>query len=149
MQNVNVAEVKLTYQTKVKASDRQSIRCSRDAYEILREIYPAHEMELRERFVVLLLNRANKVLGWHLLSVGGVSGAVVDPRLVFQAANLANASAIILSHNHPSGNTDPSKADIDLTRKIKRGADLLNITVADHIIVTADGYLSFANEGLL
>lgn len=95
---------------------------------------------------MLLLNRANKVLGICVISTGNVSGTVADPKLIFTAALKANACGIILAHNHPSGNTKPSKADELLTAKIKTGAQYLDINVMDHIIVTNEGYYSFANQ---
>lgn len=97
----------------------------------------------------MFLNRANKVLGILEASSGGISGTVADPRLVFVAALKANASNIIISHNHPSGNLNPSKADEELTQKIKQAGQLLDIKLFDHIIVTSEGYYSFADEGLM
>jgi DNA repair protein RadC len=97
----------------------------------------------------LLLNRGNKVLGWANISNGGITGTVADPLLIFQTALLTNATSIILSHNHPSGNRTPSSADIDLTRKVKSAGQILEIMVLDHVIVTTDGYYSFADEGII
>ena len=102
-----------------------------------------------EQFKVLLLNRANKVLGIFEVSSGGSTGTVADPKLIFAAAIKANACGIILAHNHPSGNLQPSQADIDLTKRMKEGGRLLEIQVLDHIIVTTEGYYSFADEGIL
>ncbi|MBL7870526.1 MAG: JAB domain-containing protein, partial [Cyclobacteriaceae bacterium] len=98
---------------------------------------------------VMLTNRANKVLGIFEVSTGGISGTVADPKLIFAAAIKAAASGIILSHNHPSGNLQPSQADIDLTRKIKEAGRFLEIQLLDHIIITTEGYYSFADEGLI
>ena len=98
---------------------------------------------------MLLLNRANKVLGIVEISKGGTAGTVVDPKIVFAAAIKTNCSAIILAHNHPSGNLRPSDQDIRLTRKLKECGNLLEINVWDHLIITREGYLSFADEGLL
>jgi DNA repair protein RadC len=97
----------------------------------------------------MFTNRANKVLGIFELSTGGVSGTVADPKLIFAAALKVAASGLILSHNHPSGNLQPSQADIDLTRKIKEAGKLLEIQLLDHIILTTEGYYSFADEGLI
>jgi DNA repair protein RadC len=104
---------------------------------------------LREEFYILLLNRANRIYGYYLLSQGGTSGTVVDPKLIFSIALKCNAHGIILAHNHPSGNTKPSEADIQITKKVKEGGKLLEIDVLDHIILTSDSYLSFADEGLM
>jgi DNA repair protein RadC len=106
-------------------------------------------MDHIEEFMVLCLNRANKVLGWARVSSGGLAGTVADPKLIFQIALKSNASSIILGHNHPSGNPKPSEADISLTNKMKRIGDLLTLAVLDHLILTSEGYHSFANEGLL
>jgi DNA repair protein RadC len=107
------------------------------------------DLEYRESFAILLLNRANRVLGIANISSGGLSGTVADPKVIFQQALKANASSIILLHNHPSGNTQPSEADITLTRKMKECGKFLDLPVLDHLIVTTDGYYSFAYEGLI
>ncbi len=125
------------------------ITCSVDIYGLLEQNWDKGKLEFVEQFKVLLLNRANKVLGLYELSTGGVAGTVADPKLIFVAALKACASAIILCHNHPSGNLQPSAADIQLTKKIKEGGSLLDIAVLDHIILTSEGYYSFADEGLL
>jgi DNA repair protein RadC len=97
----------------------------------------------------MLLNRANKVLGILEVSTGGVSGTVADPKVIFAAALKGNASGIIVAHNHPSGNLAASRADVDLTRKLKEAGKFLEIQVLDHVIVTTEKYFSFADEGLM
>lgn len=144
-----VAEIQLTYKSNVKPSLRPKITSSKDAHAVFIETWNDTKIELLEQFKVLFTNRANKVLGILELSTGGVSGTVADPKLIFAAAIKAAASGIILSHNHPSGNLQPSQADIDLTRKIKEGGKLLEIQLLDHIIITTEGYFSFADEGLI
>src|SRR5690606_2469011 len=144
-----VAEIQLSYKSKVKPSQRPKITSSKDAYDILLENWNEDKLEFVEQFKILLLNRASKVLGIYEASTGGVSGTVADPKLIFAAAIKANASAIILSHCHPSGNLKPSDADIKLTKKLKEGGQYLEISVLDHIIVTSEGYYSFADEGLM
>lgn len=144
-----VAEIQLTYKTKVKPSQRPMITSSKEAYAILLESWDEDKLEFVEQFKVLLLNRANKVLGIYEVSTGGVSGTVADPKLIFAAAIKANASAIILSHSHPSGQLKPSDADLKLTKNLKDGGQYLEISVLDHIIVTSEGYYSFADEGVL
>ncbi|MDV3572716.1 DNA repair protein [Elizabethkingia anophelis] len=145
----NISEVQLIYRNIVKASLRPSISCSKDAYEIIIKNWDHDSIEFVEQFKILLMNNANKVLGIYLVSTGGVNATLVDPKLIYSAALKANASAIILSHNHPSGNLKPSTQDIQLTEKIKNGGKLLEIQVLDHLIVTSEGYLSFQDEGLL
>lgn len=144
-----VAEIQLTYKTKVKPSQRPKITSSKEAYGILLDNWDEGKLEFVEQFKILLLNRANRVLGIYEVSTGGVSGTVADPKLVFAAAINANASAMILAHNHPSGQLKPSQADIQLTKKLTEGGRLLEIPVLDHIIVTSEGYYSFADEGVL
>jgi DNA repair protein RadC len=144
-----VAEVQLTYRTKVKPSERPKISCSKDIHEILKQIWNENTVEMREEFKVLLLNRANKLLGIYTVSKGGVSGTVADPKLIFVAALKGLASGLIIAHNHPSGNLKPSQSDIDLTKKLKEGGRLLEIPILDHIIYTVEGYYSFADEGMI
>lgn len=145
----NCAEVELIYKTRVKPSDRPKVSTSHDAYAMLLNSWNSETLELHEEFKVLFLNRANKVLGLFILSKGGVSGTVADPKLIFSAALKANASGIILAHNHPSGNLQPSQSDIDLTRKCKEAGRVLEIQVLDHIILTTEKYYSMADEGIL
>ena len=122
------------------------ITCSRDAFDLLS---PLMSDQIREQFYLLLLNNANKVISEQVLSEGGITGTVVDARLLFKQALLHNATSIVLAHNHPSGNLKPSQADIDLTRKIKDAGKLLEIKLLDHLIVCDGGYYSFADEGML
>ena len=103
-----------------------------------------------EEFWIILLNRANKVISKEQISTGGVSGTVVDAKIVFRKAlETALASSIILCHNHPSGNTQPSQADFDLTKKLKEAGATLDVLVLDHLIIAESGYYSFADEGKL
>ncbi len=101
-----------------------------------------------EEFWVLFLNRSNIVMKKERISIGGISGTVVDARIIFKKAMDLLASSIILIHNHPSGNLNPSKADITITKKLKEGGKLLDISVLDHLIVTDGGFYSFADEGI-
>lgn len=102
-----------------------------------------------EEFMALYMNRANKVLGWSLISSGGLSGTVADPRVIYQIALKANASSIIVAHNHPSGNTKPSESDRRLTKKLRNAGDFLDINLLDHLILTDEKYFSFAEEGII
>jgi DNA repair protein RadC len=123
------------------------IESSQDAYH---QLYRHFEDLTHEEFWILKLNRANRVIGREMISKGGVSGTTVDAKIVFHAALDNNkCSAIILSHNHPSGNLKPSQADLDLTQKLKNAGKLIDISVFDHLIISNMGYLSFADEGLL
>jgi DNA repair protein RadC len=107
-----VAEIQLSYKSKVKASFRPNITCSQETCKILKQHWDENTLELREEFKLLILNRANKVLGIVNISSGGIPGTVADPKTIFSSALKANGTSIILSHNHPSGNLKPSQADI-------------------------------------
>jgi len=144
-----VSEITLHYQSKVKASLRPKITNAEEAYRILHLYWDKNKLELLEEFKVMLLNRANKVLGIVNISSGGISGTVADPKLIFATALKTGCSAIILAHNHPSGNLKPSEADIKLTRKLKEAGKFLDLPVLDHIIITAEAFYSFADEGVL
>ncbi|TDH17784.1 DNA repair protein [Segetibacter sp. 3557_3] len=145
----NVAEVELVYKSKVKASKRPQISSAKDAYNILLIGWDENKIELVEQFKVLFLNRANKVLGMFNVSSGGITGTVADPRIIMVAALKSNCCSLVLAHNHPSGSLKPSRQDEELTQKIKSAGQYLDIKVLDHLIITSDGYLSFAEEGLL
>lgn len=144
-----VAEIQLTYKTKVKPSQRPKITSSKEAYEILLENWDEDKVQFVEQFKIVLMNCCNRVLGIYEVSTGGVSVTVVDPKLVFAAAIKAAASSMILAHNHPSGQLKPSQADIKLTKKLTEGGKLLELPILDHIIVTGEEYFSFSDEGLL
>lgn len=144
-----VAEISLIYKTKTKASERPKITCSTDGYKVFMTSWDENKIELVEEFKILLLNRANRVLGIYEMSIGGISGTVADPRLAFTAALKANAVSIMLCHNHPSGNMKPSASDEQLTQKFKGAGQFLDIKVIDHLIISKDEYFSFADEGLL
>ncbi|MEO7532140.1 MAG: DNA repair protein RadC [Sediminibacterium sp.] len=107
------------------------------------------EYRQKEVFAVVFLNRGNKVTHIEIISEGGITGTIADPRIILKKALEHNATALILCHNHPSGNTRPSKADEAVTQKIKQAASLLDIQIMDHVIVSNEGYFSFADEGLL
>ena len=129
-----------------KTAELLQISSSRDAHRI----FAPHLIDIQhEEFWYLLLNRANKVTQKEQLSKGGVAGTVVDPKLIFKKALEAQASGIILAHNHPSGNLKPSTQDINLTQQLRSAAKLLDMTILDHLIIAEDSYFSFADEGML
>lgn len=125
---------------------RPKVMSSKDTAAYLREHLKDHAHEV---FAVLFLNQANKVKGLKIISRGGITGTVADPRVILKHALDEGATKIVLSHNHPSGNLHPSRADQELTFKIKQAASYFDIHVMDHIIVSDEGYYSFADEGLL
>lgn len=125
---------------------RKKISSSQDVYEYMQ----SDLLDLSyEEFWIILLNRANNILKKVKISAGGVSGTVADPKVIFKKALEETASALILVHNHPSGNLMASNADKVLTSKIVEGAKFLDIQILDHIIFTNDGYYSFADDGLI
>mgnify|MGYP000756051610 FL=1 len=142
-----VGEVELTYKSTSKS--RNKIYSSEDAYEVLLSTYREGTICYKEYFKVLFLNQSNQVLGYTLISEGGITDTTVDVRVILQAALLTNSVAIILAHNHPSGNTKPSRQDMEITKQVKEAARLMRITVLDHLILTDAGYYSFADEGEL
>jgi DNA repair protein RadC len=136
------------YKDNVKASERAVIKSSRDAANIMAVAFE-NCMEHHEEVYVLYLNRANRVLGISNVAKGGINGTVVDVRIILQTALKTSASAIMLSHNHPSGTTNASHKDIALTKVIQKGCEAVGIRLLDHLIVTEESYASFADEGLL
>lgn len=126
--------------------DKPKICSSTDAVSILQ---PRLSDLSHEEFHVLLLNRSHKVMGHKTISIGGQSGTVVDPKIIFRTALEQKAAAVILSHNHPSGNLNPSESDIQLTKKLREGGRYLDIPVLDHIIIAGSSFYSFADEGML
>lgn len=145
---LTISEITVQYQP--KKADRPKITSSYDAMKIARNFFPPETIELQERFVAMYLNRANKVIGVYLVSVGGITGTLADIRLILSVALKAAATNIILIHNHPSGNLIPSRADLDLTQKIKEAASYMDVIVTDHLILSPDeAYYSFADEGVL
>lgn len=122
------------------------VTCSSD---IARFLQVKLQDQRREVFAVLFLNRSNKINHFEIVSEGGITGTVADPRVILRRALEEDAVSIILCHNHPSGSLKPSRADEQLTGKIRDAARLMDIQVLDHIIVSDSGYYSFADEGLL
>lgn len=147
----NVSEIDIVYKKKVscKVSERPQMTSSREGYEILLHYWDKDKIELLEEFKVLFLSTANRVLQILSLSQGGITGTVADPRLILAGSLKVAACSIVLAHNHPSGSLKPSRADEELTQKIKCAAAYHDIKVLDHIIVSNDSYYSFADEGLL
>ena len=144
-----VAEIKLVYQNKVSAKDRPQVSSSLDAYQIFLANW-TDQLGFIEEFYILLLDRSNRVMGHYKVSQGSMAGTIVDPKVVFAAALKARTSAIILAHNHPSGNLYPSQADKALTQKLSKAGKLLDLPILDHLILSPEGgYYSFSDEGLI
>ena len=126
--------------------DKPVVQSSKDIAQYLKAVLKDFSYEV---FAVLFLNRANKINHFEIISRGGITGTVADPRIILKKALEEDATSIILSHNHPSGSLKPSKADEELTQKIKEAARYFDIRIIDHIIVSEEGYYSFADEGIL
>lgn len=126
-----------------EAIQKPRLTCSKDAYELLKPdlLYLPHE-----EFWIIYMNQSSFVLKKQKIGQGGITGTIADPRIAFKTAIEHSASAIVLAHNHPSGNTNPSKADMELTSKFKECGKILDIHVSDHIIFTDNGYYSFADD---
>lgn len=146
---LQVSEISVSYRPKFRASQRPKITSSREAFDILMDKWDLDRIELQEQFKIVLLSRANRVMGIYEVSSGGISGTLADPKLIFGTALKCCACGIILVHNHPSGNLVPSQEDIALTRKLKSAADLLDIQLHDHLIICSDGYYSFADDRMI
>ena len=129
-----------------KVQDKIRITCSKDAFDI---VAPLLQDQKHEEFWVIYLNRANMVVATRNISKGGIAGTVADSRIIFKQGIEILASAVILCHNHPSGNLKASDSDIQLTKKLKEAGTFLEIPVLDHLIVGESGYLSFADEGMI
>lgn len=129
-----------------EAETKPRVITSRDVFDVLK----SHLLDIQhEEFWVLLLNRSNRLIKKHLISQGGVTGTVADPKIIFKLALEELATSIILAHNHPSGNLNASQSDIDMTKKLKDAGKLMDIQVLDHVIVAGQKYFSFADEGML
>jgi DNA repair protein RadC len=126
--------------------DKPVVQSSKDIAQYLKAILKDFTYEV---FAVLFLNRANKINHFEIISRGGITGTVADPRIILKKALDEDATSIVLSHNHPSGSLKPSRADEELTQKIKEAAKYFDIKVIDHIIVSEEGYYSFADDGIL
>jgi len=149
MSQPKVEEVSLVFNSKVRANDRILIRSPEDAYRVLRRTWNEGELGVIEEFKIMLLDRGGRLMSLASVSKGGMTGTVVDPRVVFTIALKRRAHRMILAHNHPSGTLRPSEEDLRLTRRLQKIGKLMCIDVDDHIIVTKEGYVSISNEGLM
>jgi DNA repair protein RadC len=147
--NLNIPEIKITlsFDKKIKKSELKIIHTSVDAYRIFKQIFNSDTFDWVEECIILCLNRANKLVGFYKISSGGTTGTVVDPKVIFTVALNCAASGIILAHNHPSGNLNPSEQDKAITKKLKDAGKLLDINLLDHMILTDESFYSFADEG--
>jgi len=140
--NINLFSIKKN-ETEFK---KTKIRSATDAYDVIKQFYN-DDIDVFESSFILLLDTAANTIGYAKISQGGIVGTVIDPRLVAKYAIDSLASGVILAHNHPSGRIFPSKADLEITRKISDGLKLLDILLLDHLIITRDSFYSFSDEG--
>ncbi len=147
MTTETLSEIHVSYKPGLISS--KIITNSQDAFEILNMLFSPDTISLQEQFVVLYLNRANRVIGSYQLSKGGITGTIADVRLILSVALKTLATGLILAHNHPSGNLKPSEADKQITNKIRQASKLLDIELIDHIILSVEGYYSFMDEGII
>jgi hypothetical protein len=146
---VDIPELQVTYRRESGNYLSDTISNSEQIAGFIRGLYNSGEIELQEQFMVLYLNQANRVIGYYKHSKGSINATVADTRIILGTALKCAAVAMIVAHNHPSGNLRPSRADEELTKRLKEGAALMDIRLLDHLIITREGYLSFADEGLL
>lgn len=145
-----VNEIQIRYKERIKSPFWKKVNSSRDAADLLYHHWNKNDIHVYETAKILLLNNANKVKGMYQLSNGGLTGTLIDIRLIFAVVLKSLSTAIVVAHNHPSGTLKPSKGDRDVTQKIKNAAQLLDITFLDHLIITPNGeYYSFADNGML
>lgn len=144
-----LAELKVAYRSRTKAEKRQPIRGPEDVERYLRAVWNKDTLELVEDFVVVCLNGSHQAIGWVKVSTGGLTRTQVDPRVVFAIALQTASTAIIVAHNHPSGNLEPSRDDQEVTRRLKEAGTMLGIKVLDHVILTRESSFSFADSGML
>jgi DNA repair protein RadC len=144
---MEVAEIKVSYSN--TNLERIKITSSQALYSLVLKQWNLDLIEFQEEVKIVLLNRASIVLGMHELSKGGISGAVVDIRIILGIALKCNATSIVLVHNHPSGNLEPSEPDKSITQRLKEASKLLDLNLLDHLIITKEGYYSFSDNGIL
>jgi DNA repair protein RadC len=137
---------RLVRETHFSFADRKQVSAPADVAAFLRRYFADKD---REEFLSVFLDTANTVIGLAQISVGGLSTSIVEPRSVFRAAILANAAAVILSHQHPSGNLEPSSEDIQITRQLAEAGAIMGVPVHDHLIIAEHGYTSLAERGVI
>ena len=147
--DIEVSEITVAYHPKRKISEQPTIVSSSSAYECFMKVLDKDLLQFQEQALAIFLNAGNKLLGIHHLSRGGITGTVMDPRVLFAIALKAGASQIIIAHTHPSGQLTPSNADKRMTERIKQAGQLLDIKLLDHLIISAEGYTSMAEERYL
>ena len=145
----NIPEIKISvsFDKNLKKSELIKIGSSKDAYKVFERVFNADTFHWGEEMIMLCVNNSNKVVGFYKISSGGMTGTVVDVRMIFTTALQCAATSIIIAHNHPSGTLIPSDADLNLTKKIIEAGKVLDIRLLDHLIITDESFYSFADNG--
>ena len=144
----NLSEIQIRYNPKIPALEKPRVTSSDDAYKQFLLLFDMDQINIKEEAAVLYLNRGNRVIGGYKLSTGGITGTVVDIRIILGIALKCLSPNIIIAHTHPSGELNPSTKDKEFTERLKLAAELMEIRLLDHLIVTMDNYLSFVDGGL-
>jgi len=147
--DTTLPHVRISFDRRCPVSERVYLKESIQAYRAFMAIWDHETIDLYEEFKVIYLDQGNGVMGYRDLARGSCTGATVDIKHLLSIALACNACCILLAHNHPSGRTEPSRMDIQLTQKVKGGAELLGLTLLDHLVITKEGYYSFGEEGEL
>ena len=145
--NWTVSEIQIVYRPVM--IDQPKIVSSNDAYFLIKKLWDNENIFLQEQFAALFFNQAKRMIGWKILSTGTMTKCIVDIKLLASLALNYLCTDVIITHNHPSGNLNPSASDKSLTQTIKDALKLIDITLMDHLIITADGYYSFSDEGMM
>ena len=148
-QGSQFAEISLKYKSSPDLALRPKLCTPEEVYTYLLSVWDLDTIEISESFYVLLFNNKNRLLGWSKISTGGRSATVLDVGHILTLALLGNASHVIIAHNHPSGETNPSRADIRITGRIVEALALHDITLNDHLILTRNEFYSFCQNGLV
>src|SRR5450432_1432764 len=144
-----LSEIELGYNTAVPAINKPRIKCSQDAHKQFLELMDRSQFNIKEEAAVLFINRSKRVIGGYQLSSGGITGTVVEIRIILGMALKCLASGFIIAHTHPSGELSPSKQDLDLTIRLMEAGKLMEIPLLDHLIITDGAYLSMAEDDLM
>lgn len=147
----NIPEIKISvsFDKVLKKSELIKISSSNDAYQVFKRVFNADTFDWCEEVIMLCMNNSNKVVGFYKVSSGGMTGTVIDVRMIFTTALQCLATGIIIAHNHPSGTLQPSEADKAITKKIREAGKFLDINILDHLIITDESYFSFLDDGIL
>ena len=145
--NWTVAEIEIKYKPVI--TECKTITSSSSAYELVKTLWNTETIYLQENFAVLFFNTSKKIIGWRVLSTGTMNKCIVDVKLLVSLALHCMCTEVMIVHNHPSGNLNPSVCDKDLTLTIKTALKIIDVNLLDHLIITEERYYSFSDEGLL